>query len=457
MSFLLTSTRTIKLFFAHSNSPKDKNLRRDLESHLKCSLQSLRVIINWQKNQMLPGRDWKHESCEHLNTSQVIVLLVSPDFLAADDCRDITKRAMERCSSGKARVIPVKLRPIDNWQATPFGHLQCLPDNGEPITSKFWRRQDDAFVNIVEKIREEVEKIQEDQRQLQLIQEQQKAEFFASINRLISNHSLNRIIRGRNVPTFSLGIAASVIGVAALSGFCNFSPKMQVNNLLSQGQDKLDRQDYQGASENYTEVLKIAPKNINAYRKRGDARYSLKDYKAAIKDYTQAIQIAPKNVDVYIKRGEARYSLKDYKIAIKDYTQAIQIAPKNVNTYIKRGHNRHLIKDYQAAIKDYNQAIQIAPKNVNAYIKRGDAQSSLKKSQAAIDDYTKAIRLSPDSDQAYKNRGLVYENNLQNKQEAIKSYQKAATLYKKQGATDKYKKIIYKIQKLQQRKPQFSN
>ncbi|MEH2320974.1 tetratricopeptide repeat protein [Nostoc sp.] len=456
MSLLLTSTRTIKLFFAHSNCRDDKKLREKLEPHLS-SLEPLRVIINWYKSQTLTGRDWKQESYQHLNTSQLIVLLVSPDFLAADDCKNITRWAMKRHNAGQAYVIPVKLRPIDNWQATPFGHLQCLPYNGEPITSRFWPRQDDAFVNIVEKIREEVEKIQEDQRQLQLIQAQQKAEFFASINRLISNHFSTRIIRGINVPTFSLGIAGSVIGIAVLLGFCNSSPDMQVNNLLTQGQDKLDKLDYQGASENYTEVLKIAPKNINAYIKRGDVRYSLKDYKAAIKDYTQAIQIAPKNVDAYIKRGEARYSLKDYKIAIKDYTQAIQIAPRNVDVYIKRGHNRHLIKDYQAAIKDYNQAIQIAPKNVNAYIKGGDAQYSLKKYQAAIDDYTKAIRLSPDSADTYKSRGLVYENNLQNNQEAIKNYQKAATLYKKQGATDKYKKIIYKIQKLQQRKPQSSN
>jgi tetratricopeptide (TPR) repeat protein len=138
-------------------------------------------------------------------------------------------------------------------------------------------------------------------------------------------------------------------------------------------------------------------------------------------------------------------------------TQSIQISPKNANVYIKRGHVRYFLKDYQAAIKDYTQAIQIAPKNVKAYIKRGDAQYPLKKYQAAIDDYTKAIRLSPDSADAYTTRGLVYENNLQNKQEAIKNYQKAATLYKQQGATDKYKKIIYKIQKLQQRKPQSSN
>ncbi|MGF2036779.1 MAG: toll/interleukin-1 receptor domain-containing protein [Nostoc sp. CmiVER01] len=388
MSFLLTSTRTIKLFFAHSNSPYDEKLRKNLKSHLS-SLQPLKVSINWQKNQTLAGRDWKQESYQHVNTSQVIVLLISPDFLSADDCTNIMRQAMEQHNAGKASVIPVKLRPIDNWQATPFGHLQCLPYNGEPITSRFWPRQDDAFVDIVGNIRQEVEKIQEDRRQLQLIQAQQKAEIFASINRFISNHSLNRIIRYRNVPIFLVGIASSVIGIAVLLGFCNSLPEMQVNNLLSQGQDKLGKRDYKGASENYTEVLKIAPKNINAYIKRGDARYSLKDYKAAIKDYTQAIKIEPKNVNAYIKRGDAQYFIKKY--------------------------------------------------------------------QTAIDDYTKAIRLSPDSAEAYKNRGFVYDNNLQNKQEAIKNYQKAATLYKKQGATDKYEKIIGKIQKLQQRKPQSSN
>jgi TIR domain len=120
MSFVLTSTRTIKLFFAHSSSSKDEKLRKGLESHLKSSLHTPEVVINWHQSQSLTGRDWKQKSYPRLNTAHVIVLLVSPDFLAADDCRNITERAMERQNAGKAHVIPVKLRPIDNWQATPF-------------------------------------------------------------------------------------------------------------------------------------------------------------------------------------------------------------------------------------------------------------------------------------------------------------------------------------------------
>ncbi|WP_414569549.1 tetratricopeptide repeat protein [Nostoc sp. CCY 9925] len=341
MSFLLTSTKTIKLFFVHSNSPKDKKLWRDLEPHLS-SLKLLGVGINWHRSQTLAGRDWKQESYQHLNTCEVIVLLVSPDFLAADDCKNMTRRAMERYNAGKASVIPVKLRPIDNWQATPFGHLQCLPDNGEPITSKFWRRQDDAFVNIVEKIREEVEKIQQEQRELQLIREQQKSEIFASINRFISNHFLNRIILGINVRIISVGIAASIIGVAVLLRFCSYSPEIPINNLLTQGQDKLDRRDYQGASEDYTQVIQIAPKNAVAYIQRGHAQYYIQKYQAAIDDYNTAIRLSPDSADTYEALGFVYdKNLRNQQQAIKNYQKAATLYEKQgVKDRVKRMRSR---------------------------------------------------------------------------------------------------------------------
>ncbi len=72
----------------------------------------------------------------------------------------------------------------------------------------------------------------------------------------------------------------------------------------------------------------------------------------------------------------------------------------------------------------------------------------LKEYQAAIDDYTRAIQITPDSVDAYRNRAAVHLN-LGNKQKAIKDYQKAATLYKKQGEKNKLKKILEKLQNLE--------
>ncbi|HEX9732648.1 MAG TPA: AAA family ATPase, partial [Thermoanaerobaculia bacterium] len=73
--------------------------------------------------------------CEGLEKAHVILLLVSPDFIASDFCWSTEMaRAMERHEAGTARVIPVLLRPVDNWQEAPFGKLQGLPPGGKAVT-----------------------------------------------------------------------------------------------------------------------------------------------------------------------------------------------------------------------------------------------------------------------------------------------------------------------------------
>ena len=73
---------------------------------------------------------------EHLNSARVILLLISSDFMASKYCYDIEMiSAIERQKSGKARIIPVILRPVD-WKGAPFSELQALPTNAEPVTSE---------------------------------------------------------------------------------------------------------------------------------------------------------------------------------------------------------------------------------------------------------------------------------------------------------------------------------
>ena len=87
----------------------------------------------------------------HLEIADVILLLVSPDFLASRYCYDIeVRRAMELQQQGKARVIPVILRPCD-WHSAPFAKLIALPRDGKPITK--WPDRDEAFLDVVQQIR----------------------------------------------------------------------------------------------------------------------------------------------------------------------------------------------------------------------------------------------------------------------------------------------------------------
>ena len=145
---------SIELFFSYSH--KDESLRDKLANHLKL-LERQGVISAWYDRDITAGTEWEGQIDEHLESAQVILLLISADFLASDYCYDIElKRAMERHELGEARVIPIILRDVD-WKGATFGKLQALPKNAKPITS--WDNEDEAFTNVAKGIRKAVDEL----------------------------------------------------------------------------------------------------------------------------------------------------------------------------------------------------------------------------------------------------------------------------------------------------------
>ena len=69
------------------------------------------------------GEEWAGEIDHNLEKADVILLLVSADFLNSDYCYDIElRRAMERHEAGDAVVVPIILRECD-WQGGQYN--QC--------------------------------------------------------------------------------------------------------------------------------------------------------------------------------------------------------------------------------------------------------------------------------------------------------------------------------------------
>jgi hypothetical protein len=113
------------------------------------------MISTWHDRRIGPGREWACEIDERLNTADIILLLISANFMASDYCNDVEiSRALERHDVGEARVIPVILQPVD-WQSAPFGKLQALPSDGKPVTR--WANREEAFLNIARGIRTVIE------------------------------------------------------------------------------------------------------------------------------------------------------------------------------------------------------------------------------------------------------------------------------------------------------------
>jgi hypothetical protein len=145
----------IKLFFSYSH--KDEELRGELENHLKILLRQ-GVLSQWHDRNIEAGDRWAKEIDRHLDEADVILLLVSADFLASDYCYSKEmKRALERQKKGCATVIPVILRPVD-WQDAPFANLQALPKDARAVT--LWSNRDEAYTNIARSIRQICRKLQ---------------------------------------------------------------------------------------------------------------------------------------------------------------------------------------------------------------------------------------------------------------------------------------------------------
>jgi len=145
------------VFFSYSHV--DEHLRDQLEKQL-AMLKRQGVIETWHDRCIGAGQSFDRAIDDHINSDEIILLLVSADFLASDYCYEIElKRAMERHHAGEAIVIPVILRACD-WHHAPFGKLNASPRDGKPITQ--WPDIDEAFLQVAKALRKAAEGIHSD-------------------------------------------------------------------------------------------------------------------------------------------------------------------------------------------------------------------------------------------------------------------------------------------------------
>ena len=125
------------------------NLKKHLTSLMLEGLITLRADID-----ISAGMEWEKKIQGYLNTAQIILLLISADFLASDYCTSVElKIALDRHERGEACVIPIIFRSCD-WQHLKIGKLQALPGKVGPIASKKWDSPDDAYDAVVKGIRD---------------------------------------------------------------------------------------------------------------------------------------------------------------------------------------------------------------------------------------------------------------------------------------------------------------
>lgn len=137
----------ISLVFSYSHV--DEELRNELEKHLT-PLKHNGKISTWHDRRIIPGQLFESQIEKNFSEANIILLLISSDFIASDYCYEVEmKNALQRHENGEAVIIPVILRECA-WHNLPFGRILAATVDGKPITK--FTSLDEGFVQVVDAV-----------------------------------------------------------------------------------------------------------------------------------------------------------------------------------------------------------------------------------------------------------------------------------------------------------------
>src|SRR5260370_1200091 len=362
---------TVKIFYCYAH--EDKKLRAELENHLGI-LKQQKLITGWSDRNINAGSEWEKEVDSNLNAANIILLLISTDFVNSEYCYSVEmKRALERHENGTAKVIPIILRHVD-YEGALFSHLQALPTDAVPVTDRKWRKHDEAFLDVAKGIRKEVKELLCDQWLYEgniHFYRQQYNEALAAFEQAIFHNSTNDLA---------------------------FIGKGQVLNQLASYQDFLDDIDfYQRALEAFEQPIRLEPTNPHPYEGKGKALFAKEpsDKRDEILSaYKQAICFDPKNMVAYIGQGKALMQYSRYEYALAAFEQAIDIAPlPNQEAYEGKEEALYTLERYEESLAACEQTNQEFPDSSYTFEIKGHALYNLQRYQEALAAFEKAISL----------------------------------------------------------------
>src|SRR6266702_3567339 len=279
------SVRVLKLFYCYAH--QDKDLRDELEHHLS-TLKRLNQITTWHDREISPGNEWSNEIELQLSMTDIILLLISPDFIASDYCYSIEmQRSLEKHNAGISRVIPIIIRPVD-WEETPFSKLQMLPTNILPVTS--WQNRDEAYRDIAKGIRKAVQDLLAQKTEEQWIDE--------------GNTYYKTFHYEEALQAYDQAIRLDPHLIVALNN------KAQTLQSLNQ-----KRQAITIFAQALVVAEQIFQKTVTTglYRARADTLFGLKLFVEALSDYDEAIRLDPSDAITHCGRGNTLFAMKRYQ------------------------------------------------------------------------------------------------------------------------------------------------
>lgn len=153
----ILSNQPIKVFVSFAS--KDDSLRKKFEETCLSSLKQEGTISVWHKGMIRPGESRKISIEEQLNSCQLFLPLISPDYVyfynqKVEEIYQEVNKAHQR----NVRIIPVLLKETSSLRCLRFGEIQHLPKNGRAVDSR-WKNQNQALCAIAKELEREIHEI----------------------------------------------------------------------------------------------------------------------------------------------------------------------------------------------------------------------------------------------------------------------------------------------------------
>ena len=136
-----------QIFYSYAH--EDDELRKKLVTFLG-PLRQQKRITEWHDRKVEPGALWDKEIRGELSQANLILFLLSPEFLDSDYCFGVeVETALNRLKQGEAKVVPILLRPC-LWDYSRFSALQMIPRDAKAVS--LWNSLDEALRDVAGEI-----------------------------------------------------------------------------------------------------------------------------------------------------------------------------------------------------------------------------------------------------------------------------------------------------------------
>ncbi len=144
----------VKAFISYSR--KDIDHLHALESALS-PLKRLKNLKLWYDRAIDAGSDWEKEIFQKLDEADIVLCLVSSDFINSDFCyKREFEAVLEKHKKGEKIVVPIQVRKC-YWDNLELAKIQGIP--GKWITSQ--PNQDEAWTEVAKSLEPIIDKIKQ--------------------------------------------------------------------------------------------------------------------------------------------------------------------------------------------------------------------------------------------------------------------------------------------------------